>query len=225
MPNDRAKPNVLFITVDQWRGECLSSRGHPVVQTPHLDALAARGVQFARHYSQATPCGPSRASIWTGQYLHNHRSVFNGTPLDDRFTNIAKEFRALGYDPMLFGYTDTTLDPRTLTEDDPRRKSYEEVLPGFSVGVQLTDDHKPWISWMVDKGYDVDELTDHQRFIAPIVDYPGASARGATWPPPPFPASTPAPRPATPTSTGSTTAWWSPSAATEPRPKIGRAHV
>jgi arylsulfatase A-like enzyme len=40
--------NVLFITVDQWRGECLSAAGHPVVETA-LDRLAASGVRFANH--------------------------------------------------------------------------------------------------------------------------------------------------------------------------------
>ena len=37
---------VLFISADQWRGECLSALGHPLVKTPHLDALAADGVLF-----------------------------------------------------------------------------------------------------------------------------------------------------------------------------------
>src|SRR5829696_245569 len=83
-----SRPNVLLITVDQWRGECLSSLGHPVVETPNLDRLAARGVHFTRHFAQAAPCGPSRASIYTGMYLMNHRAVLNGTPLDARFTNI-----------------------------------------------------------------------------------------------------------------------------------------
>ena len=35
------RPNVLLITCDQWRGECLSSVGHPTVQTPNADALAS----------------------------------------------------------------------------------------------------------------------------------------------------------------------------------------
>ncbi len=39
--------------------------------------------------------------------------------------------REAGYDPVLFGYTDTSLDPRTLRADDPRLCSYEQVLPGF----------------------------------------------------------------------------------------------
>src|SRR5687767_14027920 len=43
--------NVLFITVDQWRGDCLSALDHPVVRTPTLDALAAGGVLFANHWA------------------------------------------------------------------------------------------------------------------------------------------------------------------------------
>jgi arylsulfatase A-like enzyme len=54
--------NVLLITVDQWRGDCLSRLGHPVVKTPHLDAFAEASVQFAQHYTNAVPCGPSRAA-------------------------------------------------------------------------------------------------------------------------------------------------------------------
>ena len=108
--------NVLFITVDQWRGECLGAAGHPIVQTPNLDRLAAEGVLFRRHYAQAAPCGPSRASLHTGQYLMNHRSALNGTPLDARFTNLALEVRNAGYDPVLFGYTDASPDPRQLAD-------------------------------------------------------------------------------------------------------------
>ena len=75
---------VLFISADQWRWECLSALGHPVVKTPNLDALAADGVLFRNHYAQATPCGPSRTSMPTGLYLMNHRSGRNGTPLVSR---------------------------------------------------------------------------------------------------------------------------------------------
>ncbi|MCB2008262.1 MAG: sulfatase-like hydrolase/transferase, partial [Rhodoferax sp.] len=73
---------VLFISADQWRAECLSAAGHKVVKTPHLDALAADGVLFRRHFSVTAPCGPSRTSMQTGLYLMNHRSGRNGTPLD-----------------------------------------------------------------------------------------------------------------------------------------------
>ena len=63
--------NILFVTADQWRSECLSALGHPHVKTPNLDKLAADGVIFNRHYAQAIPCGPSRACIYTGMYMQN----------------------------------------------------------------------------------------------------------------------------------------------------------
>ena len=85
--------NVLLVTFDQWRGDYLSAVGHPVLKTPRLDALAAEGVLFRNHFAQACPCGPSRANLWTGMYLQNHRSGTDGTPLDDRFTNLALEAR------------------------------------------------------------------------------------------------------------------------------------
>ncbi|MEO6469370.1 MAG: sulfatase-like hydrolase/transferase, partial [Acidimicrobiia bacterium] len=139
-----APRNVLYITVDQWRGECLGAAGHPVVKTPNLDRLASEGVLFRRHYAQAAPCGPSRASLHTGQYLMNHRSVLNGTPLDARFTNVALEVRAAGYDPVLFGYTDALPDPRQLSAEDPRLRTYEGVLPGFRAVVDLPEHARPW---------------------------------------------------------------------------------
>src|SRR3546814_14552470 len=103
--SETAIRKVLFIAADQWRGECLSAIGHPVVRTPHLDALAAEGVLFRRHYCQASPCGPSRTSMLTGLYLMNHRSGRNGTPLDARHSNLALEARKGGYAPTLFGHT------------------------------------------------------------------------------------------------------------------------
>ena len=39
--------NVLFITADQWRGDCLGATGHPVVKTPNVDRLASQGVLIA----------------------------------------------------------------------------------------------------------------------------------------------------------------------------------
>ena len=98
------RPNILFITLDQFRGDCLSGAGHPVVQTPNLDRLAASGVRLARHYSQASPCAPGRASLYTGTYQMNHRVVGNGSPLDDRFDNVARAARRAGClaDPIVF---------------------------------------------------------------------------------------------------------------------------
>lgn len=146
--------NVLLITLDQFRGDCLSVAGHPMVRTPNLDALAAEGVRFARHYSQSSPCAPGRAALYTGTYQMNNRVVANGTPLDARFDNIALVARRAGYDPVLFGYTDQSIDPRVSTgPDDPRLSSYEGVLPGFRCVLDLAAGHEPWRNWLARQGH------------------------------------------------------------------------
>jgi arylsulfatase A-like enzyme len=147
MKESRA-PNILLITADQWRGDCLSAVGHDVVRTPHIDGLAKEGVLFRKHFAGAAPCSPARASIYTGLYQMNHRVCRNGSPLDARFDTIALAARRAGYDPTLFGYTDVSLDPRSLDPADPHLTSYEGVLPGFTVGQLLLEDDRQWLSWL-----------------------------------------------------------------------------
>ena len=175
------RKNVLFITADQWRGDCLGCIGHPVVLTPNLDQLAMQGVLFRKHYTQAVPCGPSRASLYTGLYAMNHRSVNNGTPLNNRFTNIAREVRKLGYDPTLFGYTDTSADPREFHQEDPLLTTYEGMIPGMSSGVTLTNNQRPWIAELIAKGFD--HSLNRYSVYDPKPNYPGAKERGSTFSP------------------------------------------
>lgn len=59
-------PNIILIFPDQWRGDCLSSAGHPVVRTPFVDALALEGTTFDSAYSPAPTCIPARACLATG---------------------------------------------------------------------------------------------------------------------------------------------------------------
>ncbi|HEV7526817.1 MAG TPA: sulfatase-like hydrolase/transferase, partial [Acidimicrobiia bacterium] len=104
------------------------------------------------------PCGPSRAALYTGMYLMNHRSVLNGTPLDARHDNIALVGRRLGYEPALFGYTDTSIDPRTVAAGDPRLFRYEGVLPGFDPVCHLPESEPvEWLEWMRADGLEVPE--------------------------------------------------------------------
>jgi arylsulfatase A-like enzyme len=150
------KPNILFITLDQFRADCLSVVGHPVVKTPNLDALAESGVLLVNHYSQAAPCAPGRAALYTGTYQMNNRVVANGTPLDHRFDNIALAAQRAGYRPVLFGYTDQGVDPRQVPEGDPMLSNWEGVLPGFECVLDLAEPYGPWIQWLKRLGYDID---------------------------------------------------------------------
>ncbi|OED34783.1 phosphonate monoester hydrolase [Chromatiales bacterium (ex Bugula neritina AB1)] len=148
------RPNILLITADQWRADCLSAVGHPLVQTPNLDKLASEGVLFEQHYAGAAPCSPARACLYTGLYQMNNRVCINGSPLDQRHDTLALAFRRLGYDPTLFGYTDQSQDPRGVHANDPKLKSYEGLLPGFNWRISIPDHQYPFLSWLKEKGYD-----------------------------------------------------------------------
>ena len=149
----QARKNVLLIVVDQWRGDTLPMLGHPIVKTPHIAALAAQGVTFARHYTQAVPCGPGRASLLTGLYMMNHRAVQNTIPLDARHTNLAFELRKGGYDPALVGYTTTTPDPRVVSSEDPRFTVLGADMEGWhpvgSWGMKM----EAYFSWVASQGF------------------------------------------------------------------------
>ena len=122
---EKSKKSVLFICADQWRFDCFSFLNHPYALTPNLDKLAKQSVVFKSHFAGIVPCGPSRTTMLTGLYPFIHRSVYNGAPLDKRFTNIAKEVRKLNYNPRLYGYTDTSWDPRYLDPKDKKNFTYE----------------------------------------------------------------------------------------------------
>ena len=75
-----ATPNIVFIISDDHGWTDYGFMGHPQVQTPNLDKLAARSVVFPRGYVPASLCCPSLASIVTGKYPHQHRIVSNDPP-------------------------------------------------------------------------------------------------------------------------------------------------
>ncbi|HEY1824685.1 MAG TPA: sulfatase-like hydrolase/transferase [Acidimicrobiales bacterium] len=148
--------NVLFITLDQFRADAYGAAGHPLVRTPTLDRIASEGTRLARHYSQASPCAPGRAALYTGMYQMNNRVVANGTPLSHGFDNLAFVARRAGFDPTLFGYTDQGLDPAIANGgDDPRLSYYDGILPGFSVGLYLPESQAGWVQYLRAKGYEV----------------------------------------------------------------------
>jgi arylsulfatase A-like enzyme len=171
------KPNILLITADQWRGDYLSAAGHPCVMTPNVDALAAGGTLFARHYAGAAPCSPARATLYTGLYQMNHRVCRNGSPLDARFDNLALAARRGGYEPTLFGYTDTAPDPRILDARDPHLTTYEGLLPGFTARQLLPEHEKQWLSWLRSRGHTNASSRD---IHTPVGARPGEISNAAT---------------------------------------------
>src|SRR5262245_23772193 len=78
----RSRPNILMICSDQHDGRAMGCSGHPVVRTPNLDRLAARGVLFKNTYCGSPVCCPSRASLMTGMFPHDVGVYNNATCFD-----------------------------------------------------------------------------------------------------------------------------------------------
>ncbi len=164
----RTTRNVLFIIIDQLRADCLAGALGACVDLPNLRGFMADAVSFRRHFSVTNPCGPSRASILTGQYAMNHRSVRNGTPLRHDIPNLASEMRKAGYLPMLFGYTDTAADPRVHDANDPAMRTREYPMSGFHEITEMRlESSYPWQSHLMQKGYGFEEYRDVYRPVSP----------------------------------------------------------
>lgn len=97
------KPNILVIMTDEHNASVTGCYGDEIVQTPHLDALAARGVTFDACYCNSPLCVPSRQSFTGGQYISHIGTWNNGTVLPSDAPSIARVMNAGGYDAVLCG--------------------------------------------------------------------------------------------------------------------------
>src|SRR5579862_7863558 len=91
------RPNIIFIMADEHRYDAMGCAGNTVVRTPNMDRLASQGVRFARTYCQGPLCQPSRASIMTGQYVHQHGQSWNGFDMKPEWPTMMKQLQRAGY--------------------------------------------------------------------------------------------------------------------------------
>lgn len=169
------KPNILLVTTDQQRADCLGIErsAHPVL-TPHLDQLACEGIRFSRAYSDCPLCIPSRTTIMTGRPAYTHGVNTNGEfripePSEDtlpgRLSTVGYQTHAAGkmhfYPPRnRNGFERMRLLPEDYVnglEQTPYRGMYRghgmggnEVHPAFSaVPTEFTATH-----WTVEESID-----------------------------------------------------------------------
>src|ERR1041384_676129 len=89
--------HILILMPDQWRADCLSATGHPVVKTPNVDGLIAQSLRFDRAYTPCPICMPARSSFLSGQYAHNHGQWSNYGQLPPNADTYARRLQSAGY--------------------------------------------------------------------------------------------------------------------------------
>ena len=96
-------PNFILFITDQQRADFLGCYGHPILRTPHIDSIAARGVAFDRFYVASPVCMPNRASLMTGRMPSVHGVRHNGVPLGADAVTFVDLLRDAGYATALVG--------------------------------------------------------------------------------------------------------------------------
>ena len=167
---DSANPerpgNLLFILSDQHNRDTLGCYGHPLVETPHLDALAARGVRFRSAYCNSPLCVPSRASLATGRYVHQTGYWDNASPYDGRIPGWGHRLTEAGHrvdaigklhyrrveDPV--GFTETLLPMNVVNGIGDVMGSIRDGTPVYKMERADVENAGPGVSAALD--YDAD---------------------------------------------------------------------
>ena len=111
--SNAAKPNILLIMTDEHRHDCLGCFGNEQVKTPNIDRLAPDGVRYDNTYCTYPVCTPSRYSLISGEYVHQHRGYSNHCTLPPDTATLPGLLKQSGYNTAAVGkmhYTPTYLD-------------------------------------------------------------------------------------------------------------------
>ena len=94
-----SRPNILFFLSDDQRAGFLGCAGHPILKTPNIDRLAARGTRFTNACVTTSICAAGRASILTGLHERTHKFTFGTPPIPLEYTEASYPavLRRVGY--------------------------------------------------------------------------------------------------------------------------------
>ncbi|MEM7603674.1 MAG: sulfatase, partial [Verrucomicrobiota bacterium] len=143
------RPNFIFFITDDIGWNDLGCYGNEVVKTPHLDAMAERGLRFTNAYLTISSCSPSRCSIITGRYPHNTGAPELHTSLPDDQFRFPKALREAGYHTVLSGKNHIA----------PLTETFDVITKGKGPGssddwVDLLKERpqdKPFFAWFASK--------------------------------------------------------------------------
>jgi arylsulfatase A-like enzyme len=132
------RPNILLIVTDQQRADHLSCAGHPLLRTPHIDALATQGVRASRFHAASTTCMSNRATLMTGRLPSQHGVVHNGVNLSRDHSTFVELLRAAGYGTALIGKSHL----QSFGYDGPLRRRWSNSNGGTPPPADLSDARK-----------------------------------------------------------------------------------
>jgi arylsulfatase A-like enzyme len=121
-------PNFLLIMTDQHRADHLGCHGNPVLRTPHIDSIAARGRKFDDFYVNCPICVPNRIAMMTARMPSTNGSRHNGIPMDREAVSYVDILRAAGYRTGLVGKCH--LQDMT---DIPARQDWPKAIHGLAL--------------------------------------------------------------------------------------------
>ncbi len=154
-------PNLLLITADQYRGDCLGLAGHPAVMTPNLDSWFNDGAYFPRAYSECPSCIAARRTLITGMtpYSHGLPGYRDQVPFNPP-TTMMRELHDGGWQTMCVGKMHFT----------PQRKhhGYETMIlyEGQQRFGDYVDDYEEWLKTqtsLTERDHGVDSNSWHAR--------------------------------------------------------------
>ena len=150
----KESPAILLITCDELNRDTLGVYGNRAITTPHIDAIASRGVRFDGAHTVSPWCLPARCALLTGRYPHKSGaySNFRKCPLDNGIPNLFTQLKEASYHVSMFGkchfapvpYGDTRPD-RTLPYDD-----FKKYYLSFGLDHLDLEDDKQVSVWFMD---------------------------------------------------------------------------
>lgn len=121
MSETQKKLNVLMVISDQHIAACMGCEGHAQAITPNMDRLAAMGMRFSQAYTQNPICTPSRISILSGQYCHNHGYYGLSGPTPLGLPSLFEHYHRGGYCTAGIGKLHLPTNPEYWGEKDMDR--------------------------------------------------------------------------------------------------------
>lgn len=146
----RETPNFILFVTDQQRADHLGCNGNPVLKTPHIDSIAAKGTSFDRFTVASAVCMPNRATMVTGRMPSLHGVRYNGVPLRTDSVTFVDLLRAAGYRTALVGKSHlqnfTPMPAADLPEDaagTPPPETLNEARRGTMTGIEYEAEKMP----------------------------------------------------------------------------------